>query len=329
MALRSFDRQYIIYDARVIDRPRPLLWQVRGNDQIYVTEQHAHPIEAGPGLTFSSLVPDIHHYNGRGGRVLPLYRDPSALVPNFAPGLTQAIGRRLEATINGNDLLAYIAGVVAHPGYTARFSEELKTPGIRVPLTADLALWTQAAEFGRTILWLHTYGERFTDAAGGRPKGAPKLPSERRPKVVATIPDTPEEMPAEISYDAATETLHIGNGQIRPVPQRVWEYEVSGMRIVRKWFDYRKKNPRARWSSPLDDINPKEWSPKFTTELLELLNVLAWCAGLEPQQAALLDRICAGPMITVAELQQAKVLPILDSARKPLTPEDPDVPTLL
>jgi hypothetical protein len=71
-----------------------------------------------------------------------------------------------------------------------------------------------------------------------------------------------------------------------------------------------EKHPRTRWSSPLDDITPDEWSPKFTTELLELLNVLAWCADLEPAQAALLDQICASPLITIAKLQQAKVLPV-------------------
>ena len=38
-------------------------------------------------------------------------------------------------------------------------------------------------------------------------------------------------MPETISYDPNTETLHVGEGQIRPVPKRVWEYEVSGMKI--------------------------------------------------------------------------------------------------
>jgi hypothetical protein len=329
VALRSFDRQYVIYDARVIDMPRPPLWQVRSSSQVYVTEQHAHPIEAGPGLTFASLVPSVHHYNGRGGRVLPLYRDPSALAPNFAPGLTQAVSRRLEVTVSTEDMLAYIAGVVAHPSYTERFAEDLKAPGIRVPLTADPALWTQAVALGRTVVWLHTYGKRFTDAAAGRPKGAPKLPPGKRPQVVATIPDDPDQMPEEISYNIDTQTLYVGEGQIRPVPPRAWEYEVSGMRIVRKWFDYRKKHPRTRWSSPLDDMTPAEWSPKCTTELLELLNVLAWCADLEPEQAALLDQICASPLITVAELQQARVLPVPKAARMPLAADDPDLLTLL
>jgi hypothetical protein len=329
VALRSFDRQYVIYDSRVIDRPRPPLWQVRGDGQVYVTEQHAHPIVAGPGLTFAAFVPSVDHFNGRGGRVLPLYRDSAGLASNITPGLTQAIASRLETTVTAEDLLAYIAGTVAHSAYTARFADELKTPGVRVPLTADPAVWTEAVSLGRTVLWLHTYGERFIDPAHGRPKGPPRLPKERRPLVTVTIPDTKKGMPQEISYDPATQALQVGDGQIQPVTQQVWDYQVSEMRIVRKWFDYRKKNPRVRWSSSLDDINPETWPPKFTSELLDLLNVLRLCVDLEPQQAALLDRICASPLITIAELEQAQVFPVSGTARKPPAPERQHAPPML
>jgi hypothetical protein len=34
-------------------------------------------------------------------------------------------------------LLAYIAAIVAHPGYTQLFARDLTIPGIRVPLSTD------------------------------------------------------------------------------------------------------------------------------------------------------------------------------------------------
>lgn len=329
VALRSFDRQYVIYDSRVIDRPRDELWQVQGDRQVYVTEQHAHPIEAGPGLVLAGFVPGVHHFNGRGGRVLPLYRDPETLNANLAPGLTDAIARRLEIDVTTDDMLAYIAALIAHPSYTSRFADELKTPGVRLPLTASPLLWAEAVALGRKIIWLHTYGERFADQACGRPKGPPRLREGRRPRVVKTIPDRTEQMPEKISYDPATETLHVGAGEIRPVPQSVWEYEVSGMRVVRRWFDYRKQKPRRKRTSPLDDVNATEWSHLCTTELLELLSVLCFCVELEPQQATLLDRVCASPMITVADLKRAEVLPVPKSAQVPPAPYDPDALTFL
>jgi hypothetical protein len=70
---------------------------------------------------------------------------------------------------------------------------------------------------GQQALWLQTYGQRFTDPAHGRSFGAPKLAPDHRPKVTATIPDTPNGMPESISYDEATRILHIGTGRIEPV----------------------------------------------------------------------------------------------------------------
>lgn len=174
---------------------------------------------------------------------------------------------------------------------------------------------------GRQLIWLHSYGERFVDRSAERPPEPPKLPSGQRPISVQTIPDTPGGLPKNISCDPHTQTLHVGEGRIRPVPPQVWEYEVSGLNIVKKWFDYRKENPSGRRSSPLDAVVPDRWPIKFTTELLELLNVLGRCVELEPAQEGILDRIFQHPVITVADLTQAKVLPVEDSTRKPISPD--------
>jgi hypothetical protein len=324
VALRSFDSQQIIYDPRVIDFARAALWQARGEKQVYTSEQHVHPIETGPGLTFSAYVPDMHYFNARGGRVHPLYRDADGLIPNVAPGFLRVLSDRLSVGVGAEDLLAYITGAVAHPGYTERFAAELRTPGIRVPLTADAQLWTETARMGRRVLWLHTYGERFADPYDERPSGPPRLPDERRPLVRTPIPGKP----TEITYNPAAETLFIGTGAIRPVPEGVWHYDVGGMRIVRRWFDYRKNPPRRRITSPLDRINAPTWNATFTTDLLNLLNVLALCTELEPQQATLLEAICDGPLITVEDMRHAGVFPVPGYLRKPPRVHDPDAARL-
>ena len=60
-----------------------------------------------------------------------------------------------------------------------------------------------------------------------------------------------------------------------------------------------------RKPSPLGDIQPDHWLPEYTTELLNVLNVLAMLVDLESQQAELLDRICSGPLISEEELKAA------------------------
>ena len=47
---------------------------------------------------------------------------------------------------------------------------------------------------------------------------------------------------------------------------------------------------------------PEAWQAEYTSELLNVLHVLTLLIDLEPRQAALLDRICAGPALTNAEL---------------------------
>jgi hypothetical protein len=45
----------------------------------------------------------------------------------------RALTALLGQGVTGADVLAYTAAVVAHPGYTETFADELTTPGIRVP----------------------------------------------------------------------------------------------------------------------------------------------------------------------------------------------------
>src|SRR5207248_2489434 len=113
----------------------------------------------------------------------------------------------------------------------------------RIPLTGDPALFEEAVRLGREVIWLHTFGERFVDAAQGRLPGAPRL-AQGAPRIPADgeIPSTPEHMPDTISYDTANRRLWIGGGHIDNVPPAVWAYEVSGKHVLTQWFSYRRRN---------------------------------------------------------------------------------------
>ncbi|MFI6819169.1 type ISP restriction/modification enzyme [Nonomuraea sp. NPDC050328] len=120
-----------------------------------------------------------------------------------------------------------------------------------------------------------------------------------------------------MSYIPETATLHIRAGRILPVRSEVWTYEVCGMKIVKKWFGYRKKNPAGRRSSALDNVHSEEWSAEFTTALLQLLHLLTLCVELQLAQADYSGEICHRPLIVKAGLERAGVLPVSASARKP------------
>ena len=330
---RSFDRQYIICDRRVIDFPRRELWEVSSGCQIYVCEPPAYTFSGGPALTFSAEVPNVDYFMGHhGGQTLPLYRDPSAHEPNVAPELLRSLGELLGCKPSAEELLAYIAGVVAHPGFTGRFAEALRAPGIRVPISSDLKLWREAVGIGSEVLWVHTYGERYSDEVADRPHKGPSMAVDQRPWLGRTIPVGESSLRDEIEYDSVTsriivgaETMPGGPGYIGGVSPAVWHYSVGDMAVIGSWFDYRRCVPRhKKRTSDLDDINPTKWTGEFDDEFFALLNVIGRCVALESRQADLLDRICASPQITVADLERAGVFPVPGRFRDPPSSQEQD-----
>lgn len=247
----------------------------------------------GPALSISAYVPDLHYFRGSFGakEILPLYRDAQAQQPNLHPALPAALKQAFGKIVGAEDIAAYLYAVLAHPGYTERFHEELENREVRVPVTLDKALFAAAVAIGRRLIYLHSYGERFAQGQTW-PHGR-----TRCTKAIAT-----ESLPEKFSYDEATQTLHVGDGLFKPVAPAVWEFEVSGLKVVQSWLGYRMKNRKGKKSSPLDDIAPASWPPEFTSELLRLLHLLEQTLEIYPQQAALLEQIVAGPLLNADQL---------------------------
>ena len=315
-AFRSFDRQWLPPDSRLLNDPRPRLWEGYSPRQLYITAPDDAPTTLGPAISLTAIVPDQNHFKGyAGGSVYPLWRNPAATVSNVKPTLLAHFAKTYGASVAPEDVMAYLAAVMAHPAFTARFQKDLVRPGLRVPVTADAKLFAKATALGREVVWLHTCGERFADPKAGRPARAPRLPHDA-PSIPkgGTIPGAPEPLPDDMHYDAAKRRLHIGKGYIDNVPPEVWAYEVSGMNVLRQWFSYRKRDRKRpiigdrRQPSPLGDIQPDHWPHEYTPDLLDLLNVLGRIVALEPQQAKLLEEILSGPLIDHATLTAAGAL---------------------
>ena len=306
---RSFDRQWIIPDSRVINQANPGLWAVRSERQVYLTALSRTPPSSGPALTITGNIPDLDHYNGRGGRVFPLWRDAAATEPNVRPAFLGFLSVKFARTVTAEDVVAYIAAIGAHPAFTSRFQGDLSTPGLRIPITADPALFAAGVELGRTVIWLHTFGERMTDWNAGRSAEPPRLPAGRRPLIPADGKIPPDA--DTITYDVAKRRLLIGTGFVENVPPAVWDFEVSGKQVLLQWFSYRKKDRERpiigdrRPPSPLGDIQPDHWLAEYTTELINVLNVLGRLVELEPEQADLLARIVAAPLVPLEALRAA------------------------
>ena len=301
---RSFDRQWAFHDPRLAALERPALWDARSEAQLYFAAPMTKGSSEGPILTVSQHVPDLHMFRGSfGGKdIIPLYRDAEAKQPNVTQGLQSALAKQLHIPEpSPEDIVAYVYALLSAPRYQQRFAEALKTPGPRIPVTADATLWNEAVALGRELLWLHTWAERFRDASAGRGQFLPHVDGLGWESPVTKMPQTP----ADIAYDKDMQRLRVGDGVITGVRPDVLGYSVSGMEVVKKWLGYRTAKGTGRAASsdnPLDKIRPATWPDEWNDELLDLLRMLTRTLELQPAQADLLDRICGGALIAASGL---------------------------
>ncbi len=298
-AYRSFDRQFILADGRLIDRPGRPLWRTYSKRQVYLTTLLNHPLGQGPAFTACAAIPDRHHFRGSYGakEIIPLYRATDASEANIASGLLDLLGQTYEQPVTPEDFVAYVYGLLAQPAFTERFFEELKTKELRVPITRDVELFENVRQIGAKLLWLHTYGRRFLP-----PGKIPGRVPQGKAKCTKAVPGDRDGYPESYDYNDTTRTLRVGKGEFKPVAPEVFDFEVSGLKVVQSWLDYRMKGGAGRKSSPLDDINPETWPSQFTTELLELLWVLEKTVAGYPEQKRLLEAVVAEECFAADEL---------------------------
>ena len=221
--------------------------------------------------------------------------------------------------------MAYLAAVMAHPAFTARFQADLVRPGLRVPLTADAKLFAEAVALGREVIWLHSYGERMADprrpAGRSRRRACRKSRADhpggrRNPSAPEPLPDTMDYDPADAPADhrqGLCRERHAGNVGLRSLRQ-------AGAAAMVQLSQQDRSRPiigDRRPPSPLDNIQPDHWLAEYTTDLLDLLHVLGRLIALEPTQADLLDRICASRLLSADELRDAGAFANVDEKSAP------------
>lgn len=302
--MRSFDRQYVFDDPRLIALERPALWASLSRDQVFLTTLTTTSLGDGPAATLATAVPDKHHFRGSyGGKdVIPLYLDAQK-TGNADPKLLAMLTARhrnrglASEEVTVERLFSYAFGVLAGADYRARFAQGLATPGPRVPLTADPVLFERMVEHGRRLIWLQTFGERF--GTGAIPTGGTAWSTEP-----TRLPNSK----VDIKYDSATQTLRVADGVLRGVPEGVWRFTVSGMEVVPKWLGYRMVKPAGKAASsgsPLDYVRPTAWSSEWSIELVEIVAAIKETLALVPGGVAILEEILAGPLVAAKELPPA------------------------
>ncbi|MGQ0742262.1 MAG: type ISP restriction/modification enzyme [Alphaproteobacteria bacterium] len=228
---RPLDRRTLYNQRGFVDWPRPDLQEVWG---IRNTALFAMPngTGAGPACWCHASLPDRHGFKGSyGGYAFPLYdRRPQVSSPNIPPALLQGLSAAYGRNVSARAVFAAILCLLSASSYTRRFAEDLEDTFPHVVFPTQIDVFTNAVKLGRKIRAIETFarapGEAYLRPEFVRPETEPRGP------VVFMEPD-----------GEALSLCADGSGRITGLPQAVWNFSVSGYRVLPRWLEARAGLP--------------------------------------------------------------------------------------
>ena len=206
---------------------------------------------------------------------------------------SERLGRRIE----GDEVFVYCFAILGSTPFHDSLQSRARHAGRSRASHSAPDLFEAAVELGRRLVWLQTFGTRFTSA--DRP--ASTVPPGRA-RCTQPVSEDAEQYPDTATYDPQTLRLSVGTGVFEPVAPEVYNFEVSGYSVVRSWLAYRSKEGSGKRSSELDTIRPTRWPAAFTHELLELLWVMEHSVTGFAEDSRLLDQVLEGPSLGASAL---------------------------
>jgi hypothetical protein len=188
----------------------------------------AYGTGAGPSCWCHGLLPDRHAFRGStGGYAFPLHdRRPDVNASNVAPGLIASLSRAYGEAVAPEDVFDAILCLLSAASYTLRFAEDLEDVFPHVPFPATLAVFREAVRVGREIRVVETFDRQ---------------PAEqyRRAEFVRVTTQPRGTLAAVNHEDGAIILCADGSGRITGLPLPVWNFSVSGYRVLQRWLDAR------------------------------------------------------------------------------------------
>ncbi len=228
ISYRPLDNRVLYNDVAFIDRPRPELQAVWGANNVAL---YAMPFAtgAGPAVWCHGLLPDYHAFRGcYGGYAFPLRDNRPGHGPyNISPALLAGLAASYGAPVSAEDVFDATLALLSATSYTLRYAEDLEDVFPHVPFPGDHALFLSAVELGREIRAVETFA---------RPPGANFLT-----RALARLETEPSGgLEASDWSEGAFCLCANRTGRVSGVPKEIWDFEVSGYRLLPRWLDARK-----------------------------------------------------------------------------------------
>jgi hypothetical protein len=269
VSYRPFDVLWHYSHPSWNDRPRPSLQSVWGTDNLCLFTLPAG-IGQGPAVWCHGMFPDRHAFRGSyGGYAFPLYdRRPDVSGPNIPAGLLQRLSSAYGKAVTAEQVFDVVLCLLSAESYTLRFSEDLEDVFPHVPFPHAPEDFDAAAALGADIRGLEAF------ARPPRPEFATNA--------LAHVATNPKGKIASVEYGDGEITLCAdGSGRITGIPQSVWEFSVSGYRILPRWLE-----ARVGLTADLEIVSQLRDICGRITELIELM----------AQADIILERVLLNPL---------------------------------
>ncbi len=182
---------------------------------------------------------------------------------NISPGFLKTLAGKLSLPqtepaglpqgVTPEDIFHYAYAVFHSPTYRQRYAEFLKRDFPRLPLTSDLALFRDLAEFGRQLVALHLLDSQVAGV----------LNKPLSPFAVAG-----SNVVEQVRYAENQRRVYVNKEQyFDNVPKEAWEFHVGGYQVCEKWLKDRKGRKLT-----VDDIQHYQ---RIVVALLETIRIMA------------------------------------------------------
>ena len=227
VAYRPLDCRYLYNQREYGDFLRPELQAVWGNKNINL---YAMPngTGAGPAVWCHGLLPDYHAFRGSyGGYAFPLHdRRPNVDAPNVSATLVENLGAAYGEAVAAEDVFDAILCLLSATSYASRFAEDLEDVFPHVPFPHRHDVFRDAVRVGGEIRAVETFARE--PGANHRTPGFVRITTEPRGPI------------AQVEYtDGGIILCDDGTGRITGLPEAVWNFSVSGYRVVPRWLEWR------------------------------------------------------------------------------------------
>ncbi|WP_425639387.1 type ISP restriction/modification enzyme [Algoriphagus yeomjeoni] len=266
---RLFDKRFIYYDTKLIDRARDKVMKhiFQKNIVLNIPKQ---AIRGFRHVFIGTSPPDKNYIDSAGqfgaGNAFPLYLYPDSdsqlsldskatRTPNLDMKLVAEIAKGLglkftsekeeEDTFAPIDLLDYIYAVLHSPSYRETYKEFLKIDFPRVPYPSDVEEFWRLVALGGELRSLHlmespSLNDYITEYPIGGENEVEKphfvIAREERPKQSVSDEET-----ASVKNLAVTGRVYINSEQyFANVPELAWNFYIGGYQPAQKWLKDRK-----------------------------------------------------------------------------------------